>query len=211
MSFFITFEGCEGFGKSSQAKMLYQRLEAEGNPSVLTQEPGGTDLGEKIAKLLKWSEGDAMCPLAEVMLFNASRAELVSRVIKPALSTGLVVVCDRYIDSSLVYQGYARGLNQSTVRAINTIAIQGLMPDLTVLLDMPVEKGMERKHGTKADRFEKEGLDFHRKVRDGYLTLAAAEPSRWLVVDAALPLEQIAGIIWDRVKQALDSRDVAKS
>jgi dTMP kinase len=208
MSLFITFEGCEGFGKSSQAKTLYQRLETEGNPSVLTQEPGGTVVGEKISELLKWSESDAICPLAEVMLFNASRAELVSRVIKPALSTGLVVVCDRYVDSTMVYQGYGRGLNLSTVRAINTIATQGLMPDLSILLDMPVEKGMERKHGMKADRFEKEGLDFHRKVRDGYLTLAAAEPGRWLVVDASLPKEKIASIIWEKVKMALDARSI---
>ena len=211
MSLFITFEGGEGFGKSSQAKTLNERLKAEAYDAVLTQEPGGTDLGQEIARLLKWSDGEAICPLAEVMLFNASRAELVTRVIKPALATGKVVVCDRYVDSTLVYQGYGRGLNLSTVRAINAIAIQGLMPDLTFLLDMPVEKGMERKHGMTADRFEKEELNFHRRVRDGYLVQAAAEPNRWLVVDASLPQSEISSIIWDRVEKALDDRGLNKS
>ncbi len=206
MAIFITFEGLEGFGKSTQAKTLYTRLKAEGHKTLLTQEPGGTGLGEKISELLKWSSDDDICPLAEVMLFNASRAELVTRVLKPALASGIVAVCDRYADSTLVYQGYGRSLNLSTVRAINAFACQGLTPDLTILLDMPVEKGMERKHGTKADKFEKEGLDFHRRVRDGYLALAAAEPKRWFVVDASLPQAQVASVIWDRVKKALDSQ-----
>ena len=206
MSLFITFEGGEGFGKSTQAKKLGERLKAEGLEVMQTQEPGGTGLGENISELLKWNEGDAICPLAEVMLFNASRAELVTRVLKPALASGTIVVCDRYADSTLVYQGYGRGLSLSTVRAINAFACQGLSPDLTILLDMPVEKGMERKHGTQADRFEKEGLDFHRRVCDGYLVLAAAEPQRWLVIDASLPQPQVASLVWDRVKKAIDSQ-----
>lgn len=206
MSLFITFEGGEGFGKSTQAKALAARLKSGGYEVMLTQEPGGTGLGEKITGLLKWSNDDDICPLAEVMLFNASRAELVTRVLKPALAAGTIAVCDRYSDSTLVYQGYGRGLNLSTVRAINAFACQGLTPDLTILLDMPVEKGMERKHGTKADRFEKEGLDFHRRVRDGYLALAAAEPRRWLVINASLPQPQVAALIWERVKNILDSQ-----
>ncbi len=206
MSLFITFEGGEGFGKSTQAKALAARLKSGGYEVMLTQEPGGTGLGEKITELLKWSDDGDICPLAEVMLFNASRAELVTRVLKPALAAGTIAVCDRYADSTLVYQGYGRGLNLSTVRAINAFACQGLTPDLTILLDMPVEKGMERKHGTKADRFENEGLDFHRRVRDGYLSLAAAEPRRWLVIDASLPQAQVAALIWERIKKTLDSQ-----
>jgi dTMP kinase len=205
MSLFITFEGCEGSGKSTQAAALFELLKAEGRDAVLTHEPGGTELGEKITQLLKWGQGEAICALAEVMLFNSSRAELVTRVIKPALAAGKFVVCDRYVDSTLVYQGHGRGLTMSTVRAVNTIAAQGLMPDLTILLDQHADKGMERKRGTQPDRFEKEGLDFHRRVRDGYLALAAAEPSRWLVVDASLAKDKIASIIWDKVKQSIHS------
>jgi dTMP kinase len=205
MSLFITFEGCEGSGKSTQTAALFERLKAEGRDAVLTHEPGGTELGEKITQILKWSTDESICPLAEVMLFNASRAELVSRIIKPALGAGKIVVCDRFVDSTLVYQGQGRGLTMSTVRAVSTVAVQGLMPDLTILLDLSEEKGMERKHGTQADRFEKESLDFHRRVRDGYLGLAAAEPSRWLVVDASLAKDKIASIIWDRVKKAIHS------
>jgi len=206
MSLFITFEGCEGFGKSSQAKLLSDCLTAEGIPAIITQEPGGTTLGLEIARLLKWSDKNAICPLAEVMLFNASRAELVTRVIKPALASGQIVVCDRYADSTLVYQGYGRGVTLSTVAAVNTIAVQGLVPDLTFLLDMTIEEGMKRKHGMKADRFETEGLDFHRRVREGYLAVAAAEPNRWLVIDASQTRAQIAAIIWDKVKRAIDNK-----
>jgi dTMP kinase len=205
MTLFITFEGGEGSGKSTQAATLFERLRADGHDAILTHEPGGTNLGEKITHLLKWSEDEPIYPLAEVMLFNASRAELVSRVIKPALASGKMVVCDRYVDSTLVYQGQGRGITISTVRAVSNIAIQGLMPDLTFLLDMPFDRGMERKKGTKADRFESENPDFHRRVRDGYLALASAEPSRWAVIDASLSKDEIAALIWDRVQKEIIS------
>jgi dTMP kinase len=202
MSLFITFEGGEGSGKSTQSKMLFDHLRVAGFEAVLTHEPGGTGLGERITQLLKWSEDEHICPLAEVMLFNASRAELVSRVIKPALASGKIVICDRYVDSTLVYQGYGRGLTISTVNAVNAMAIQGLMPDLTLLLDVHVDNGLERKRGTKPDRFEKESLDFHRRVRDGYLALAAAEPSRYVVIDASLSTQVIADLIWKKIQEA---------
>ena len=205
MSLFITFEGGEGSGKSTQSKILFERLGTEGKKAILTHEPGGTDLGEKITQLLKWGEDEHICPLTEVMLFNASRAELVSRILKPALSAGKIVVCDRFIDSTLVYQGYGRGLNASTIKAVNSIATQGLMPDITFFLDLPVDDGLSRKRGTKPDRFEKENLDFHRRIRDGYLALAATEPSRWMVIDALLSKEMIADTIWDRIQKALKS------
>ncbi|XUX01364.1 MAG: dTMP kinase [Dehalogenimonas sp.] len=206
MSLFITFEGGEGSGKSTQASALSERLNTSGIETLHTHEPGGTGLGEKITQLLKWSEDERISPLAEVMLFNASRAELVSRIIKPALASGKMVVCDRYVDSTLVYQGYGRGLAVSTVKAVNSMATQGLMPDLTFLLDLPVDEGMGRKRGTKADRFEKESTDFHRRVRDGYRALAATEPSRWVVIDALLPKEDIANIIWNKILAALELR-----
>ena len=206
MSLFITFEGGEGSGKSTQAMILFERLKAARKESILTHEPGGTGLGEKITHLLKWGDDEHICPLAEVMLFNASRAELVTRILKPALSEGKIVVCDRFTDSTLVYQGYGRGLNPGTVKAVSSIATQGLMPGITFLLDLPVEDGLLRKQGTKADRFEKESIDFHRRVRDGYLALAATEPSRWVVVDASKPKHQIAALIWDKVSGVLEPR-----
>jgi dTMP kinase len=207
MTLFITFEGVEGSGKSTQAAMLSGRLVSEGKPTILTREPGGTSLGERISQLLKWSdETDHIAPLAEVMLFNASRTELVTSVIRPALASGKTVVCDRYIDSTLVYQGNGRGLPGSTIKAVNSIAIQGLMPNLTFLLDLPVDDGMERKKGLKADRFEKENLYFHRRVRDGYLALSATEPSRWVVIDATLSKDRIAGLIWQKVIETLNQQ-----
>ena len=206
MSLFITFEGGEGSGKSTQAAILFERVKAAGRDSILTHEPGGTGLGEKITQLLKWGDDEHISPLAEVMLFNASRAELVTRILKPALSEGVIVLCDRFIDSTLVYQGFGRGLKTATVKAANSIATQGLMPEITFLLDLPVEDGLSRKRGTKADRFEKESIDFHRRVRDGYLALAAEEPSRWVVVDASNPKERIAAVIWDKVAGALEPR-----
>ena len=161
----------------------------------------GTILGEEITRILKWSKHDSISPLAELLLFNSSRAELVSQVIKPALCDGITVICDRYVDSTIVYQGRGRGLSLATVRAANDMATQGLMPDLTILLDMPVEQGQERKRLHKADRIEQEALDFHQKVRDGYLALSKEEPSRWLVVNADQPKELISDIIWTHVKK----------
>ena len=137
------------------------------------------------------------------MLFNASRAQLVAEVIQPNLKGGKVVICDRYADSTTVYQGYGRELDLAMVKATNKVATQGLKPDLTVLLDIPVEVGLARKVAKKQDRFEQESPIFHQKVREGYLTLAAAEPRRWLVVDASQPRQKIADVIWERVSRLL--------
>ncbi len=140
------------------------------------------------------------------MLFNASRAQLVNEVIKPSLKSGKVVVCDRYADSTTAYQSYGRGLDLALVKAVNEAAIQGVRPDLTILLDLPVEKGLARKKGNKPDRFEQEDTAFHRRVRQGYLELAKAEPDRWLVVDAAQSKDKIAEIIWQKVSQLLSKK-----
>jgi dTMP kinase len=172
-------------------------------PARLTHEPGVTPLGRRIARWLKWARDLDISPVAELLLFNASRAQLVTEVIKPELEGGKVVICDRYADSTTAYQGYGRELDLSMVAAINAAGTLGLMPDLTILLDMPVEAGLARKGSRSRDRFEGEARDFHRRVKEGYLRLAAAEPERWLVIDAAGSKEEIAGIIWQRVSKLL--------
>ncbi|MFC1903638.1 dTMP kinase [Chloroflexota bacterium] len=202
MSLFITFEGGEGSGKSVQARTLYRRLSQLAIPVVLTHEPGVTVLGKKVARWLKWGHDIDISPLAEVMLFNASRAQLVTEVVRPGLESGKVIICDRFADSTTVYQSYGRGLDLTMVKAVNNAAIQGIRPDLTVLLDISIETGLARKKGKK-DRFEQENVAFHRRVREGYLKLVAEEPERWLVVDAMLPKREIAEIIWQKVSQLL--------
>jgi dTMP kinase len=203
MSLFITFEGGEGCGKSTQSRRLYRRLEKLAIPALLIHEPGVTALGRKIRRLLKWSEGLNISPIAELLLFNAARAQLVTEVIKPELEKGVIVIGDRYADSTTAYQGYGRGLDMGAVAAVNKIGTQGLTPDLTILMDIPVEEGLARKKDKKSDRFEMENLDFHKRVREGYLKLAAAEPKRWLVIDAGKSKEDIAEEIWRRMSKLL--------
>ncbi len=205
MALFITFEGGEGCGKSTQSRLLLKELEQQNVPAVLTHEPGGTALGNELRELLKRKRNSSVSPQAELFLFAASRAQLVAEVIRPALEEGKVVICDRFSHSTLVYQGYGRGLDLIMVERVNSIAIQNLKPDLTIFLDISPEQGLARKRSGK-DRFELEDLSFHRRVREGYLKTAAAEPDRWLVVDASLPKSKIADIIWDRVGQLLRSR-----
>ena len=205
MSLFITFEGGEGCGKSVQARALYRRLSRLAIPALLTHEPGVTPLGKKIAHWLKWAQDTDISPTAELLLFNASRAQLVTEVIQPNLESGKVVICDRYADSTTAYQGYGRGLDLPMVKVVNEAGILGLRPDLTVLLDISAEEGLTRKSTKRRDRFEQEDIAFHRRVHEGYLKLAADEPGRWLVADAAQSKEKIAEIIWQRVSQLLSS------
>jgi dTMP kinase len=203
MSLFITFEGGEGCGKSVQSKALYRRLTKMAIPVILTHEPGGTPVGKRLARCLKWAQNTDISPLAELLLFNASRAQLVDEVIQPNLARGKTVICDRYADSTTVYQGYGRRLDLAMVTSINNTATRGLKPHLTVLLDIPAEAGLARKRAQKQDRFEQEDIAFHQRVRKGYLKLAAGDPQRWLVVDASKNKEEIANIIWQRVSQLL--------
>ncbi|HUV46055.1 MAG TPA: dTMP kinase [Dehalococcoidia bacterium] len=203
MALFITFEGGEGSGKSVQARALYRRLSQSTIPALLTHEPGGTPCGNRIGRWLKWAEVKDISPLTELLLFNASRAQLVGGVIRPNLKNGMVVVCDRYADSTIAYQSYGRGLDLELVETINDTATQGLKPDLIVLLDIPVEEGLARKRVKKQDRFEQEDIAFHQRVRKGYLKLAANDPQRWLVVDASQSKAKIREIIWQRVSQLL--------
>ena len=205
MSLFITFEGGEGCGKSVQARVLYRRLSELAIPVVLTHEPGGTSLGKKLARWLKWAQDTGISPLAELLLFNTCRTQLVDEVIRPNLEKGKVVISDRYADSTTAYQSYGRGLALEMVKAINNTATQGLKPDLTVLLDIPVEAGLARKTKGRPDRFEREDIAFHQRVREGYLKLAANDPQRWLIVDASQSKVKISEIIWRRVSQLLSN------
>lgn len=207
MSLFITFEGGEGCGKSVQAKALYERLCQEGIPAILTFEPGGTPLGDEICRILKWNEDLDITPLAELLLFNASRSQLTDKVIKPNLEKGKVVICDRFTDSTIVYQGYGRGLDMEVIGTINDAATQRLHPDLIILLDLPVEVGFTRKSNSLQDRFENEDATFHKRIRRGYLKLAAEEPKRFFVIDASQSKEAIADIIWQKVSSLLPRRN----
>jgi dTMP kinase len=201
---FIAFEGGEGCGKSTQSRLLLKKLEQQKIPAVLTHEPGGTALGNELRKALKRKRGSFISPQAELFLVAASRAQLVAEVIRPALEEGKVVICDRFTYSTLVYQGYGRGLELSFVETVNNVATGNLKSDLTILLDISPEQGLARKQSLR-DRFEMEDLSFHRRVREGYLRMVAAESERWLVIDGSLPKEKIAGIIWDRVSRLLSS------
>jgi dTMP kinase len=194
-AFFVTFEGGEGSGKSTQARLLKETLEQEGRSVLLLREPGGTSLGEEVRRLLLHRE-TPLSPQAELLLFLAARAQLVDNVIRPALERGDTVISDRFSDSTLSYQGYGRGLNLAEIRTLDMSATGGLTPDLTVLLDVPVEVGRERNQANE-DAFEQEDDAFHEVVRQGYLALAKEEPERWLVLDGRLPIdvlrEQILG------------------
>jgi len=206
---FITLEGPDGAGKSSQAQALADRLRAAGLIVVLTREPGGTELGEQIRELLLGAGDAPRDPLAEAALFNAARRQLVVEIIRPALERGEWVICDRFADSTLAYQGYGAGAPLEQLRRLADVATGGLAPDRTLLFDIPVEAGLARRErGPAADltRFEtakSHDLAFHRRVREGYLALAVAEPARWRVVDATLEPEQVAAAAWKAVTDLL--------
>ncbi len=206
--FFISFEGSEGSGKSSQIDRLASHLDSLGRDIVVTREPGGTEIGEEIRHLLKHSSsGKDMCPETELLLFAASRAQLVRQVLRPALEAGKVILCDRYLDSTTVYQGVARKLSKDPVNVINNFAAGDLMPDLTVVLDVPAEVGLHRiRHRVSdlPDRMEKENVQFYHMVREGYLVLAKSLPERFLVVDGTRDLERIEAEIRDAVIERLD-------
>ena len=198
--FLITFEGGEGCGKSTQARLLYQKLQQHNIPSLLTQEPGGTPLGNKIRSVLKVKRDFTISPLSELFLFAACRSQLIQDVIAPALHSGRVVVCDRFSDSTVVYQGFGRGLDLSLIDSVNTSATGGLKPDVTILLDVLPEQALQRKKKIHQDRFDSEELSFHHKIREGYLNLAAKEPDRWLVLQAGLPINKLRQLTWEHIR-----------
>ena len=201
MSLFITFEGPEGSGKTTQMELLRSYLEGKGYPVLATREPGGTSIGDQIRAILLDPQSTEMLPASEALLFSAARAQIVHQVIRPHLARGGIVLCDRYADSTLAYQGYGHGLELEMLHAITALATGGLKPDLTVYLDIEVEEGLRRKLAAhKAGQAEWNRLDrqeaaFHRRVREGYLQMAAREPDRWLVIAATQPLEVIQASI----------------
>lgn len=203
---FITFEGIEGSGKTTQIKLLVPVLQAKGYDCVFTREPGATEIGEKIRAILLDASHTAILPLTELLLYEADRAQHVHEVIKPALAANKVVVADRFFDATIVYQGYARGFDLELIQQIHRIVLGGLTPDLTIILDLPVHAGLERawerinsRSDLPEDRFEKEDIAFHEKVRQGYLTLAGNEPKRFQVIDASRDAEAVHRDIVDVV------------
>jgi dTMP kinase len=201
---FITFEGGEGCGKSTQIAALKARLEALGKTVVQTREPGGTALGESVRKLLQYDDaGQGMSPEAELLLFAASRAQHVRELIAPAIAEGQIVLCDRFLDSTTVYQGVARAIDSKKVDTINQFAIGDTNPDLTILIDLPPEIGLARVHARsdgQLDRMEKEAIGFFQAVRQGYLDLAKSEPKRFLVLDGSQSVEELETQIWQKVE-----------
>lgn len=204
---FLSFEGPEGSGKSTQIQRLLAHLAAEGVATLSTREPGGSKLGELVRNLVMHSSGETtISPEAELLLFTASRAQLVREVIRPALAAGKLVICDRFLDSSTVYQGLARGLPLDSLHAVNQFAVGGTLPDLTLVLDVPVEVSLSRiraRPGTSLDRIEQEKESFYRKVRDGYLQVAQSIPERFVVIDGTSSPDRIEAQIWKTIHDRL--------
>jgi dTMP kinase len=204
---FISFEGLDYSGKSTQVKMLADGLTHARYHTLVLREPGGTEIGEKIRVILLDKKIAGMSNVTEFFLFSASRSQLVEEVIKPAIDGGLVVICDRFYDSSTAYQGWGKGISQETIRVINHSASSGLVPDLTFFLDIPlneVERRMRRSRSSK-DRMESNGLAFYERVREGYLTMAKAE-SRFQIVDGLRSIEALQEEIWAKVSAVLDKQ-----
>lgn len=204
---FITFEGIEGCGKSTQAKRLVNRLRELAVPLVFTLEPGGTSVGQKIRRILLDSRNQHLSPLTELLLYAADRAQHVEEVIKPALEQDKWVLCDRFFDATTVYQGYARGLDMKLIVTLNEKASPGIRPDITFLIDCAVEIGLERalkrnkiQFQEGQDRFEREKKDFHEAVREGYLTMAMEDRERFVVVDGTLKEDELEEIIFKHVE-----------
>ena len=204
---FVTIEGGDGAGKSTLLRLLAERATGRVPEVVVTREPGGTPLGERLrAALLGRSpldQASAPSPIAELLVFAAARAQLVAETIRPALQRGALVLCDRFADSTVAYQQYGRGLPAAQVDAVNGVATAGLVPALTVLLDLDPAEALRRRAAAE-NYFEEETIAFHQRVRAGFATLAAAEPARWLVLDAVRPPEALAAAAWQRVKLLLD-------
>ena len=203
MRFFVTLEGPEGGGKSTQAQRLADHLKNRGQDVLFTREPGGTEIGDQIRRIIMSLENKSMSPEAEFLLFSASRAQVVRELIRPHLKRGGVVVCDRFYDSSLAYQGFGHELDLELLQTITGFVTGGLIPDLTLLLDLTSELGLERrKQDGRWNRLDDYDLAFHERVRAGYLQLADAEPERWVRIDAAHTEDEIQS----QIRAAVDLR-----
>ncbi len=206
--FFITFEGGDASGKSTQVRRLGRTIKKLGRPTVLLSEPGGISLGKKIRRIVKFSPSPISAE-SELLLFLASRAQLVREAIQPALENGEIVICDRFSDSTLAYQGFGRGLDLDLIRQLNQFSTNGLSPDVTILLDLDPSLAKKRRKASMKDRFESlnyqssEGTVFFQKVREGYLTLAREAPDRWLIFDGSLPVSELTSLIWAQIHNLL--------
>jgi len=208
VGYFITFEGIEGCGKTTQIRMLSEQLESLGYTVVMTREPGGCAISDKIRAILLDADNRGMCSLTELFLYAAARSQHVSDVILPSLKADSIVLCDRFTDATIAYQSAGRGIDRATVDELNILACQSLSPDLTVLIDCDAAVGLGRARsriealsGPREERFELEALEFHQKVRAGYLALAAQEPQRFIVIDGSGTPEQVSGLIAEQVLQ----------
>jgi len=190
---FITFEGPDGSGKTTQARLLAERLREQRYEVVLTREPGGSDIGDQIRAVLHDLRNTAMDARTEILLYSASRAQHVAQLIRPALAAGKIVISDRYADSTLAYQGYGRELDLETLRTVTAFATGGLVPDLTLYLDIPPQEGLQRRRlgGDEWNRLDAEALEFHQRVRAGFLQLVRLEPERWVVIDSTHSIEEV--------------------
>jgi dTMP kinase len=206
----VTFEGVEGSGKSTQIERLRAWLDAEGFAVLVSREPGGTPIGEQVRAVLLDPDNGAMDGLTELFLYLASRCQHVREVVRPAIQRGMVVLLDRYVDSSVAYQGGGRGLGPRPVARLNKLATGGLAPDLTILVDVPVEVGRRRKGASGLDRLERERVEFHERVRDSYLQLARRAPRRWCVVDGGQPAGDIARSIRVAVEKLLQRKGIKR-
>jgi dTMP kinase len=204
LRYFITLEGPDGGGKTLQATRLVEHLNQRGFNALLTREPGGTPISDQIRKILERLDNTAMDPRTEFLLFSASRAQHVNQIITPHLEKGGIVVCDRYFDSSLAYQGFGHQLDLETLREVTAFATEGLTPDLTLLLDLPVEEGLQRRQqGGDWNRLDAYELAFHQRVRQGYARLAADAPERWVTIDAARDMHEVWEDVWATVEARL--------
>jgi dTMP kinase len=209
---FVTFEGMDGCGKTTQMRKLAGRLRAEGRKVVETVEPGGTRIGDQIRRILLDSANQELCPMAELLLYFASRAQNVEELILPALERGEIVLSDRFTDSSLIYQGVARRLGEETVVQLERMACRGVTPDLTLLIDIDLETSQARTQARwlsdAESRMDQQAGEFHRRVREGYLRLAEREPRRFRVIDGRPGAEEVARAVWQAVEPLLGKGDV---
>jgi dTMP kinase len=205
--FFISLEGIEGTGKTTQAKLLADRLIEDGFDVIVTQEPGGTVIGQRIREILLLPEHEEMSYLAELLLYYADRAQHISEKIIPALEKGSIVITDRFSDSTMAYQGYGRGIDKSLITAIDSIAANDVKPELTILLDLDVETGLCRNRDVnKVDRLELETVDFHKRVREGFMEIAKKEPERVKIIDGSLSVARTHEEVWKIVSSGMSKK-----